>query len=33
VAREIALLRGISLDEVAQATTANFCRLFKVSMN
>lgn len=33
VAKEIALLRGISLEEVAQATTANFCRLFKVSMN
>jgi TatD DNase family protein len=33
VAREIALLRGISLEEVAQATTTNFCRLFKVSTN
>ncbi len=28
VAQEIADLRGISLDEVAQATTANFFRLF-----
>lgn len=33
VAEEIALLRGISIDEVAQATTANFCRLFKVSIH
>jgi TatD DNase family protein len=29
VAEEIARLRGISLDEVAAATTANFFRLFK----
>jgi len=30
VAEEIALLRGISLDEVGQATTENFARLFKL---
>lgn len=30
VAEEIALLRGIPLEEVAKATTANFCRLFNV---
>jgi TatD DNase family protein len=30
VAEEIALLRGISLDEVGQSTTENFERLFKV---
>lgn len=29
VAQEIAALRGISIDEVAQATTENFFRLFK----
>lgn len=33
VAEEIALLRGISFEEVEQATTANFCRLFKISLN
>ena len=31
VAAEIAELRGIPLDMLAQATTANFCRLFQVS--
>ena len=30
VAEEIALLRGISLDEVGQRTTENFARLFKL---
>ena len=30
VAEEIALLRGISLDEVGQRTTENFTRLFKL---
>ena len=29
VAEEIARLRGITLDEVAQATTHNFFQLFK----
>jgi TatD DNase family protein len=29
VAEEIARLKGISVDEVAQATTDNFFRLFK----
>jgi TatD DNase family protein len=29
VAEEIARLRGISLEAVAEATTANFFRLFK----
>ena len=29
VAQEIANLRGISLEEVAEATTANFFKLFK----
>jgi TatD DNase family protein len=28
VAAEVAMLRGIELDELAQATTDNFCRLF-----
>lgn len=32
VAIEIARLKGISLDEVANATTANFCRLFGVDL-
>ena len=31
VAEEIARLRGVSVDEVAQATSANFFRLFRVS--
>ena len=31
VAAEIARLRGISIEEVAEATTANFCRLFRVA--
>ena len=31
VAEEIATLRGISLDQVAEATTNNFFKLFKVS--
>ena len=31
VAEEIAALRGISLDQVAEATTRNFFKLFKVS--
>lgn len=31
VAAEIAQLRGISLEAVAEATTANFCRLFAVT--
>jgi TatD DNase family protein len=31
VAEEIARLRGISLDEVASATTENFFRLFKTA--
>jgi TatD DNase family protein len=30
VAEEIALLRGISVDEVGQRTTENFKRLFKL---
>ena len=30
VAEEIARLRGIGLDDVASATTANFFRLFKI---
>ena len=33
IAEEIALLRGITVDEVAQATTTNFCRLFNVSIH
>jgi TatD DNase family protein len=32
VAEEVARLRGISLDELAAATTENFCRLFKVTL-
>jgi TatD DNase family protein len=32
VATEIAALRGISLEAVAEATTENFCRLFGVSV-
>ena len=31
IAEEIAALRGISLDQVAEATTRNFFKLFKVS--
>jgi TatD DNase family protein len=30
VAEEVARLRGVGLDEIAQATTANFFRLFKL---
>lgn len=33
VAEEIARLRGISTEEIAQTTSANFCRLFKVSVH
>ncbi len=33
VAEEIARLRGIAIEEVEQATTENFCRLFKVVIN
>jgi TatD DNase family protein len=33
VAEEVAKLRGISTDELAQATTANFCRLFGVAID
>ena len=33
VAAEVAALRGISLNAVAEATTANFCRLFGVSVS
>jgi len=29
----VAKLRGISTDELAQATTANFCRLFGVAID
>ncbi len=32
VAAEIARLRGTTFDEIAQATTANFCRLFRVAL-
>jgi TatD DNase family protein len=32
VAEEIARLRGIGLEELARATTENFCRLFRVSV-
>ena len=31
VAEEIARLRGVAVDEVAQATSSNFFRLFRVS--
>ena len=33
VAEEIARLRGLDISAVEQATTANFCRLFGVSVN
>jgi len=33
VAEEVARLKGISLDALAQATTSNFCRLFGVTIN
>lgn len=33
VAEEVARLRGIEIDALAQATTANFCRLFGVEEN
>lgn len=33
VVEEIARLRGISPEELAQATTANFCRLFNVTLD
>jgi TatD DNase family protein len=33
VAEEIAHLRNLKIDEVEQATTANFCRLFGVTIN
>lgn len=33
VAEEVARLRGIEVDTLAQATTANFCRLFGVKEN
>lgn len=33
VAEEIARLRGTSINEIAQTTTANFCNLFKVTVN
>jgi TatD DNase family protein len=33
VAAEIAAARGITLEDVAAATTANFCRLFKVTLH
>lgn len=32
VAEEVARLRGISLETLATATTANFCRLFRVTI-
>lgn len=32
IAEELAVLRGVSLDTISQATTANFARLFKVSV-
>ncbi len=32
VAAEIARLRGMELQQVAQATTANFCRLFNINI-
>lgn len=33
VAEEVAALKGLSLDALAQATTNNFCRLFGVTTN
>lgn len=33
VAEEVARLKGISFDALAQATTSNFCRLFGVTVN
>lgn len=33
VAEEVAALKGLSLDALAQATTSNFCRLFGVTTN
>jgi TatD DNase family protein len=33
VAEEIARLRNLPIEDVAQATTENFCRLFKVTLN
>jgi TatD DNase family protein len=33
VAAELASLRGIPLEALAEATTANFCRLFRVSLS
>ena len=33
VANEIALLREMDVLEIEQATTQNFCRLFKVAIN
>ena len=33
VAAEVARLRGISLEDLARATTDNFCRLFNVSLD
>jgi len=32
VAEEVARLRGVSFETVAQATTENFCRLFGVKL-
>jgi TatD DNase family protein len=33
VAEEVAALKGISLDVLAEATTSNFCRLFGVTID
>lgn len=33
VAEELAALRGVTLEVIAEATTANFCRLFSVSID
>jgi len=33
VAEEVAALKGISLDSLAETTTSNFCRLFGVTIN
>lgn len=33
VAEEVAKLKGLSLDQLAQATTANFCRLFGTTIH